>query len=44
MKNYDPGVTWDDLVVFGVQRSPSKVSINGQSSSSFNYSQKDQVL
>ena len=43
MTSYDPGVTWDDLVVFGIQQSPTKVTINGKGSS-FSYNQKQQVL
>ena len=43
MANYDPGVTWDDCVVFGIQQSPAKIIVNGQSSSSFSYDAKQQV-
>jgi len=44
MTKYDPGVTLDDLVVFGLHQSPSRVTINGKVSSSFSYDQKQQKL
>eukprot|EP00112_Aurelia_sp_Birch-Aquarium-sp1_P012332 Seg2594.1 transcript_id=Seg2594.1/GoldUCD/mRNA.D3Y31 product="Lysosomal alpha-glucosidase" protein_id=Seg2594.1/GoldUCD/D3Y31 len=42
--NYDPGVSWDDLVVFGVFLAPRQVMINGAASSSFTYDLKQQKL
>eukprot|EP00794_Sanderia_malayensis_P012061 gene12061-13304_t len=42
--NYDPGTTWDNVIIYGVKQLPSSVSVNGEHTTNFNYNAKFQAL